>query len=251
VFDESAPADGSDGSSLFTSPLDADGRHEQNSPQETRSKRSGGGKRSNAGRPKGRKTRSQWRKPTAPVVYEPFSGLRWYVCRVQHPYEEDAASELDKLGVERLLPLEEVRLVRKNRIGANVTEDVKRPLYPTYLFIHIDASVYPWQQIAKKCQFVHEVICTGPMTERPFPLPEGLIEALARDLKLDAAGIVSRLPPKRLPKIASGAKVTLIGDHPLSGRDALVRWSSARSVRLWLNGVGKVEVPQRLVELAA
>jgi transcriptional antiterminator RfaH len=125
---------------------------------------------------------------------------RWYVVQIQPHAEERARRHLVNQGFKVYLPRYH-RTVRHARRSVSVL----RPLFPGYLFVHIDPEVCQWRSIngtAGVCQILTDGI-------KPRPIAREVVEEIiARE---DSTGAV-KLPP---PVLVRGQRLRLI-DGPFA-----------------------------------
>ncbi len=125
---------------------------------------------------------------------------RWYVVQIQPRAEERAHRHLVNQGFEVYLPCYQ-RTVRHARRSVNVL----RPLFPGYLFVHIDPEICQWRSINGTAG-VYQILTDGV---RPRPIAREVVEEImARE---DSTGVV-KLPP---PVFVHGQRLRLL-DGPLA-----------------------------------
>ena len=163
---------------------------------------------------------------------------QWYLIYSKPRREELARVNLERQGFTAYLPW--VRQVR-HRLGRSITR--VEPLFPRYLFLHLDAVNDNWAPI-RSTLGVSSLIRFG---EEPAAVPAELVEAIrVRD---DAAG-VQDLP---LMDFQRGDSVR-IADGPMMGYEGIFLARTSRErVLILLNIVGRqrrVRVEGRRVERA-
>lgn len=94
---------------------------------------------------------------------------QWYVVHTQAQGESRALFNLERQGFEAWLPL-----VRRQRRHARRTDTVLRPLFPRYLFVHVDLETEPWRPILSTFGVSH--VIGGD--EGPSPVPNTVVDAL-------------------------------------------------------------------------
>ena len=92
---------------------------------------------------------------------------RWYVANTHPKSESKALWHLRNQGFEAYLPS-----YRKQRRHARKVEAVRRPLFPSYLFIEMDIGATRWRAIRSTIGIRH-LIANGEM---PAPVPDGVVE---------------------------------------------------------------------------
>src|SRR5206468_2567116 len=108
----------------------------------------------------------------------------WYVIRTQPRAEEKAVRHLSNQGFVAYLPRyrRRVRHARQNRI-------VLRSLFPSYLFVHLDADLCRWRSINGTFG-VREILTSGDV---PLCVPDQIVEEIkARE---DETGAVKLIQP--------------------------------------------------------
>ena len=110
--------------------------------------------------------------------------VSWFVVRTQVRAEEKAARHLGNQGFEAYLPRyrRRVRHARRNDL-------LLRPLFPGYLFVHLDLGHCRWRSINGTIG-VREILSQGDF---PLAVPDRIIDEIrARE---DADGVVKLAPP--------------------------------------------------------
>ena len=92
---------------------------------------------------------------------------RWYVAQTHPKAEQKALFNLRRQGFTAYLPQ-----YQKRRRHARKTDWVKAPLFPRYIFVSFDPQRARWRSIASTFGVAH-LVCAS---ERPLPLPEGVID---------------------------------------------------------------------------
>ncbi len=120
---------------------------------------------------------------------------RWYVVHTQQNGELRAALNLERQGFEPYLP----RQIRQRR-HARRTEQIARPLFPRYIFVHLDLDQDRWRSVYGTFGVSH-LISNG---NEPVPVPEGIVEDL--QAHENSAGFVEL----DLPAFKIGQKVEVV-----------------------------------------
>lgn len=124
----------------------------------------------------------------------------WYVARTKARSETLARARLRRQGFEVYLPQ-----YGRRRRHARRTEVVRAPLFPGYLFLHLDLSSSRWHSVNGTVG-VHSLLCHGRM---PAAVPEGVVEELrARETR---DGLV---PLRSLMVLEQGERLRIV-DGPL------------------------------------
>jgi transcriptional antiterminator RfaH len=125
---------------------------------------------------------------------------RWYAVHTQPKGEMKALENLKRQDFDAFLPL-----YSKKRRHARKTDYVASPLFPRYLFVHMDTEASRWRSIRSTYGVLH-LVCQG---DCPAPLPEGVVEGIkARQNESGLVEMTLELPFK------PGEKVEVL-DGPL------------------------------------
>ncbi len=92
---------------------------------------------------------------------------RWYVVQSRPRQERRALENLKNQGFECLLPLYSRERLRRGR-----REQVDEPLFPRYLFIHLDQITSNWYSL-RSTYGVTNIVRFG---DRPASLPDAVVE---------------------------------------------------------------------------
>jgi transcriptional antiterminator RfaH len=145
-----------------------------------------------------------------------FAMMRWYVVNTLPHQELRALANLHRQGFAAWLPA-----FRKGRRHARRVDSVVTPLFPGYLFMHLDVATARWRSINGTFGVI-KLLCHG---ELPAPVPTGLVDELLA--KRDSEGLV-RLPLRQFARgeavrVAEGPFADLVGIYEgMSGRDRVV-----------------------------
>lgn len=120
----------------------------------------------------------------------------WYVVQTQINAEARAACNLVRQGFEVYLP----RYLKLRRHARKV-EKVAAPLFPRYMFVHIDMAAQRWRSVQSTYGVSHLVLNGSD----PAPVAEHVIDALKA--RHDASGYVKL---DQRPKFAIGEKVRVL-----------------------------------------
>jgi len=123
---------------------------------------------------------------------------------------------LDRQGFETFLPLQEFT----RRQDARFVSDL-RPLFPGYMFIHLDPQVSPWRKV-NSTYGVTKIVSFG---EVPAPVPAALVSGLLK--RCDDQGRLVTSAPLRI-----GDEVTVV-DGPFSEFVGTIEAVDAQQ-RVWL-----------------
>ena len=130
---------------------------------------------------------------------------RWYVAHTRPHSERRALEHLKNQGFEAWLPE-----FMKRRRHARRTDWVRRPLFPNYLFVHLDLEAERWRSVLGTVGIVD--LIGGSLA--PTPLADHVIEAIRARVNDD--GLVSidaaaALKPGDVVKVADGPFTDLEG----------------------------------------
>jgi len=103
----------------------------------------------------------------------------WFVVRTHARAEDKAVRNLNQQGFETYLP----RYRRRVR-HARRKEAVLRPLFPGYLFVHLDPGRCRWRSINGTFG-VRSILCNG---DSPLPVPRGIVDEIK--MREDETGAV-------------------------------------------------------------
>ncbi len=125
------------------------------------------------------------------------------MARTKARSETRAGVRLQRQGFEVYLPQ-----YGRQRRHARRTDVVRAPLFPGYLFLHMDLSSSRWHSVNSTVG-VHSLLCHGRM---PAVVPEGVVEELrARETR---DGLV---PLRSLMILEQGERLRIV-DGPLNDR---------------------------------
>lgn len=153
---------------------------------------------------------------------------RWYVAHTRPMAEARAREHLVNQGFEAWLP--EYRKLRRH---ARRTDHVLRPLFPRYLFVHLDLDAERWRSVLGTAGVQHLV-----GGDPPTPLPDAVIAHLKA--RVDEEGLVPVSPALSLKsgdavRIAEGPLADLEGiflDIDDKDRVAILLSLMGRSLRV-------------------
>ena len=127
----------------------------------------------------------------------------WYVARTKTRSETRAGAGLQRQGFEVYLPQ-----YGRQRRHARRTDVARAPLFPGYLFLHMDLSSGRWHSVNSTVG-VHSLLCHGRI---PAAVPEGVVEELrARETR---DGLV---PLSSLRVLEQGERLQIV-NGPLNDR---------------------------------
>jgi len=152
------------------------------------------------------------------------AGKSWYLVYTKPRQEEVALANLERQGYTTYLPRVRHKRRRKGRPTA-----VIEPLFPRYLFIHLDTHTDNWAPI-RSTLGVASLVRFG---QKPAPIPESLISFLRSRESRDG------LHEWAEPEYRAGDRVR-VADGPMEGYEGilLARTSRERVVVL-LDILGK------------
>jgi transcriptional antiterminator RfaH len=130
---------------------------------------------------------------------------RWYVVQTRTHAERRALEHLGNQGFEAWLPE-----YMKRRRHARRTDWVRRPLFPNYLFVHLDLEAERWRSVLGTVGVVGLV--GGNLA--PTPLPDQVIATIRA--RVDGDGLVAMdsaasFKPGDAVKVAEGPFADLEG----------------------------------------
>ncbi len=130
---------------------------------------------------------------------------RWYVAHTRAQSERRAFDHLTNQGFEAWLPE-----FNKRRRHARRTDWVRRPLFPRYLFVHLDLDAERWRSVLGTVGI--QALVGG--AEKPTPMADAVVEAIRA--RVDQEGLVRINPAETLEagdavRIADGPFADLEG----------------------------------------
>jgi len=163
---------------------------------------------------------------------------RWYVVHTQPNAESRAVLNLDRQGFEAYLPR-----YLKSRRHARKLERVARPLFPRYLFVHLDPDRDRWRSINSTFG-VSYLVAHDSM---PIPVPDGIVDAIRE--REDGKGLVTLDVPAYRP----GEKLEILAGPMAMQVGLFQRMSDNERVVLLLDLLGRqvrVTLPSAAVTAA-
>jgi transcription antitermination factor NusG len=127
---------------------------------------------------------------------------KWFAVYTSPRHEKRVSQHLGLNDIEHYLPLYQTK--RKWRNGLNVTLDL--PLFPSYLFVHIDQS-----ERVRVLQVPGVLSLVGGTGRQPAPMPETEISVLRSGLPLRNAEPHPLLTAGQRARIRSGALAGMEG----------------------------------------
>jgi transcriptional antiterminator RfaH len=148
---------------------------------------------------------------------------RWFVIYTRPRAEEQAIFHLRRQGYTVFCPL-----IRRAVRHARKTSLTLSPLFPSYLFIRLDAARDRWRSVNGTFGVV-QLISIGDM---PQPVPTGIVEVLQERIGADGILNWSR-------NFVPGQPVRIVGGPFSDLAGTLERLDSAGRVRVLLNLLGR------------
>ncbi|KRV75229.1 transcription/translation regulatory transformer protein RfaH [Pseudomonas citronellolis] len=136
------------------------------------------------------------------------TGKRWYLVQCKPRQALRAQENLERQGYQCLLPLHKIERLQKGQL-----QQLSEPLFPGYIFIHLDKVEDSWLPI-RSTRGVNQIVNFGGY---PTPVPDAVVAELQQ-------------PRKIPPALESGDRV-VIRDSNLQQLDAIY---------LEYNGAGRV-----------
>lgn len=139
------------------------------------------------------------------------SRLSWYVLQTKPTAEENVRQHLTNAEFETFLPK-----IKQMVRGQRKTQSRIRPLFPSYVFVHIDLADPNLHRMIKYTRGVRKILGDGAM---PVPVPDEMIDIIRE--RVDGDGVIEqRITMKQGDevKIRSGVFKDLIGilERPVS-----------------------------------
>lgn len=165
--------------------------------------------------------------------------MSWFVVYTQPQAETRALQHLERQGFHCFLPR-----IRRLRRHARKVEPVTAPLFPRYLFVHLELGTRCWRAI-NGTRGVVGLLSDG---SRPLPVPRGVVEDLLRGC--DEGAVV---PAAALAGLTKHSKIR-ITSGPFAGQLAEVADIVRRDwVEVLLNILGvptSLALPSYAIEAA-
>lgn len=97
------------------------------------------------------------------------TGKQWYLIQCKPRQDMRALEHLERQGYQCLLPTHEVERLQKGKL-----QQLTEPLFPGYLFIHLDRVDDNWLPI-RSTRGVNQIVSFGG---RPTSVPEAIVSKL-------------------------------------------------------------------------
>ncbi len=134
-----------------------------------------------------------------------MTSMSWFVVRTQSRAEAKAMQHLANQGFTTYLPRYRRRVRHARRDGM-----VLRPLFPGYLFVHLDPGQCRWRSINGTVG-VYDILCSG---DAPLPVADRIIDEIKS--REDEGGAIK----VAAPAFSHGQVVRLL-EGPLAAVDGL------------------------------
>ena len=163
----------------------------------------------------------------------------WYVVHTRPNDEVRATVHLARQGFETFLP----KFAKKRRHARRV-ERVLSPLFPRYLFVHLDLGADRWRAVNSTIGVSH-LICDADM---PIAVRPGIVEGL-----IDQADKSGRVEPAALQILRPGDRLVVVDGAMCDHVGEFERMTADQRVVLLLNVLGRevrVTLPLGAVDAA-
>lgn len=163
----------------------------------------------------------------------------WYVVHTNPNWETRAAGHLRRQGYDIFLPL-----FAKTRRHARRVEKILSPLFPRYLFVHLDLDTDHWRSVNGTFG-VNYLICDG---DTPIPVRSEIVDGLRG--QADPAG---RVEPAALQILNPGDRLRVVDGAMCDQVGELERLTADQRVILLMNVLGRdvrVSLPVGSVDAA-
>lgn len=159
---------------------------------------------------------------------------RWFAVNTHPSAEQRACMHLENQRWQTFFP----KIARTTRSGRRVRTEL-RPLFPGYIFVHMDIGREPWRAVDSTAG-VRGLVKNG---ETPAAVPDGVVEALQDMAQLDGQVVfTASLRPGEQVRFLTGPFVEMVG--------ALEQLDSKGRVLVLLNLFGRAtHVAARASEL--
>ena len=167
------------------------------------------------------------------------NGRSWYLVHSKPRQEHTAKDHLERQGYSVYLPLARQQLVRRQRRISTIT-----PLFPRYLFIHLDNTSDDWSPI-RSTRGVSTIVRFG---YKPAQVPDALVWLIQSRENTDGFYDLSDAD------FGAGDRIR-IDDGPMQGYEGIFLATSGEDrVLILLNIMGrevKVKMDSHLIALAS
>ncbi len=161
----------------------------------------------------------------------------WYLIQTKPRQEIVAQENLNRQGYPTYLPMAQIRRRRNNRARTDIG-----PMFPRYLFIHLDAGIDDWRPL-RSTVGVNNVVRFG---SNPARVPDILITALRQ--REDNRGI--QILPKA--KLRKGQPVR-VAEGLFEGYEGLFHAKTSRDRAIILINIldkqARIEIEQENIEV--
>lgn len=143
-------------------------------------------------------------------------GLRWFAAQLKPNGLHQAERSLTRQGFEIFCPW----MIETQRRNGRL-QDLRRPLFPGYLFVRLDPEAGLWQAV-NATRGLTRLVQTDPRV--PTPLPDGLIAGLrARCTEAGQLQTDPDLVPGDRVRVVAGPFMDLVARIETIGSDARIR----------------------------
>lgn len=110
------------------------------------------------------------------------TGKQWYLIQCKPREDKRALENLERQGYQCLLPMQQIERLQKGKL-----QSLSEPLFPGYLFIHLDKVEDNWLPI-RSTRGVNQIVKFGG---RPTPVPSAVIDELSNRESKAAPALVA------------------------------------------------------------
>lgn len=142
---------------------------------------------------------------------------RWYVLQTKLNRENDVAQFLSMAHFEAFLPK-----IRDILYRGNLSHFRLKPLFPSYLFLHVDFETGKNFHLIKYTRGISKILCSEG---KPLPIQDAVIQALK--IRINLQGIVEnqvQFNPGQPIRIKKGLLRDLVGiiEKPTSSEERMI-----------------------------
>lgn len=147
--------------------------------------------------------------------------MKWYACYTKPRAEKTSIARLKRAGIECYLPLKKERRVWSDRIKI-----VSLPLFPSYVFVHIDDHQF------NKTRIEGDLVGFITFEGKAASIPDDQIEAIRRIIEQEVA--LEIVPANMKP----GQEIEINGGPLMGIKGEMVRHQGSHKMLVRLSEVG-------------
>lgn len=148
--------------------------------------------------------------------------MKWYACYTKPRAEKTSSARLERAGIECYLPLK-----RERRKWSDRLKTVSVPLFPSYIFVHIDDHQF------NKVRIEGDLVGFITFEGKAAAIPDEQIDAVRRIIAQET--VLEIAPPDMKP----GQKIEITGGPLIGIKGELVSHKGNHNVLVRLAEVGQ------------